>query len=315
MHPPHHHTSLTMHLYATGFNAWRQLEFDSPQKSSEEPDDITSFQKVLTHTSIDSLYASLTYTSVRTASELQPAGFPDDDVESSGLNPKLLSSTAAIAGNGKVAECDEEGTIRQHASVSSLIHQTSPEVYSFPGRTFIQIEAYETGFVALDSDGCVWTWGDERYAACLGREVTSECPAAEPQKVVDLQDLPSGPIKKIAAAGYLGLALTEEQDLYAWGGHPSRAAILEGLSTIPMYVAVEERDIVDFATGECHIIVVADDGAIYAIGDNTNGQLGLPIELTRSWMKVSVPLANDERIKEVKAGPRSSFIITAPQVP
>jgi alpha-tubulin suppressor-like RCC1 family protein len=36
----------------------------------------------------------------------------------------------------------------------------------------IQLVAYETGFVALSRDGKVWTWGDERYASTLGREIT-----------------------------------------------------------------------------------------------------------------------------------------------
>ncbi len=38
-----------------------------------------------------------------------------------------------------------------------------------------RVAAYETGFAALTSDGGhVWTWGDGRYPACLGREVTEE---------------------------------------------------------------------------------------------------------------------------------------------
>lgn len=35
-----------------------------------------------------------------------------------------------------------------------------------------QFVAYAAGFAALTASGEVLTWGDERYAACLGREVT-----------------------------------------------------------------------------------------------------------------------------------------------
>ena len=35
-----------------------------------------------------------------------------------------------------------------------------------------QLVAYEAGFAALTARGDVLTWGDGRYAACLGREVT-----------------------------------------------------------------------------------------------------------------------------------------------
>lgn len=37
-----------------------------------------------------------------------------------------------------------------------------------------QIVANQTTFTALLGDGEVWTWGDGRYEACLGREVSKE---------------------------------------------------------------------------------------------------------------------------------------------
>jgi hypothetical protein len=41
-------------------------------------------------------------------------------------------------------------------------------------RPIQQLLGYETGFVALTADGMVYTWGDERYALCLGRPVSPE---------------------------------------------------------------------------------------------------------------------------------------------
>lgn len=58
-----------MQLFAAGFNAWRQLEFDAPKgagfadgDNGEEPDDVGEFRLVLTDHSIDRPYASLAYT-------------------------------------------------------------------------------------------------------------------------------------------------------------------------------------------------------------------------------------------------------------
>lgn len=52
-----------MELYATGFNAWRQLEFDNPSNPIEEPDDIAEFRSVLKDQSIIGRpCASLSYT-------------------------------------------------------------------------------------------------------------------------------------------------------------------------------------------------------------------------------------------------------------
>ncbi|KAK5629445.1 hypothetical protein RRF57_005160 [Xylaria bambusicola] len=173
----------------------------------------------------------------------------------------------------------------------------------------IQIVAYETGFVALSLDGKVWTWGDERYAATLGREVTVSSPAESPGLVEDLEDLPSGKIIKVAAAGYTVLALTEGHDLYAWGGHPAHQPLLETLSSSPEPVDVEENDISDFSVGETHIIVLTVKGDVYTIGDNTNGQLGLSLRKTTKWSKTPLSFRG-EAIVGVKAGPRSSFIVT-----
>ena len=59
-----------MELFAAGFNAWRQLEFDAPlpprPDGDDEPEDIRSFRPVLAESSssssIDKPYASLAYT-------------------------------------------------------------------------------------------------------------------------------------------------------------------------------------------------------------------------------------------------------------
>ncbi|KAI0426632.1 regulator of chromosome condensation 1/beta-lactamase-inhibitor protein II [Xylaria sp. FL1042] len=295
-----------MHLYATGFNAWRQLEFLPLGNSAEEPDDIVSFQKVLSDKLVEIQHASLTYTIVNTSTGLRYAGFVDKGIEG-GLKQQPLSSTAAVAGNGLIAMYDGHSAITQHAY---HLGPTDAERKIFSGiHGIIQLVAYETGFVALSQDGKVWTWGDERYSATLGREMTISSPAESPGLVEDLEDLPSGKIKKIAAAGYTVLALTEGHDIYAWGGHPAHQPLLETLSGNPSPVDVEENDILDFSVGETHMIVLAMTGNVYTIGDNTNGQLGLPFPKVSKWTQIPLFL-REEVIVGVKAGQRSSFIVT-----
>jgi hypothetical protein len=50
-----------MELYATGFNAWDQLQFNSAE-SEKEPDDISSFTCVLQDDHINCIHAFLSYT-------------------------------------------------------------------------------------------------------------------------------------------------------------------------------------------------------------------------------------------------------------
>ncbi|KAI1132219.1 regulator of chromosome condensation 1/beta-lactamase-inhibitor protein II [Nemania abortiva] len=296
-----------MNLYAAGFNAWRQLQFSPPLDSGDEPDDITSFQKVLSDKLIEIQYASLTCTIVNTSAGIQYAGIDDDGINIE-LQQKLLSPTAAVAGNGVVAIYDGKDTITQNASLLQSPESRTSQTFS-DMHDIIQLVAYETGFAALSRNGKVWTWGDERYAATLGREITASSPAERPGLVEDLEDLPSGKIEKIAAGGYTVLALTEGHDLYAWGGHPARQPILDVLSSSPTPVDVEENDILDCSVGETHMIVLTTAGDVYVIGENTNGQLGLPLERATKW--TIVPLSpGEEAIIGVKAGQRSSFIVT-----
>ncbi|KAI1097703.1 RCC1/BLIP-II [Jackrogersella minutella] len=300
-----------MELLATGFNAWRQLQFDNENNITAEPDDLASFQTVLKHDFIRNLYAPLSCTFVKTASGIRQAGFIDGYIES--LKDKLISSTAAIAGNGLIAEYDGRDTVCQYPS---RLAAGVCEQQKFPGMgKIVQLVAYETGFVALSNEGRVWTWGDERYSACLGRSVTTSSPAEMPGLAEELDDLPTGKINKISAAGYLILALTEGHDLYAWGGHPGRRALLKELSSSPMPIVVEESDIIDCGVGESHIIVLSSEYDVFVIGDNTNGQLGLPVKEVTSWTKVPLHLGIEHVVCGVEAGQRSSFILTKDETP
>jgi hypothetical protein len=55
---------------------------------------------------------------------------------------------------------------------------------------------------------------------------------------------------------------------------------------------------------------------VYVIGDNANGQLGLPgVSATRAWTRIDLGsvLGAGEFITGVAAGPRSSFLVAGKQ--
>ncbi|KAK5661480.1 hypothetical protein OQA88_11384 [Cercophora sp. LCS_1] len=193
----------------------------------------------------------------------------------------------------------------------------------FPPSTVLkQLVAYDAGFAALTADGEVYAWGDERYAACLGRDLTDGVdPASSPGLVTDLLDLPTGPIVKLSAGGYVLAALTAGKDLYVWG-HAGRAAVagLSGLDVtdVPTPVLIEEHDIADMAVGEAHLIVLTMTGEVYVIGSNGNGQLGLGLDVkeAESWTKVSIAGREEgNMIMGVAAGPRNSFLTVQHPIP
>lgn len=211
----------------------------------------------------------------------------------------------------QLAVYDGDQTIDQYQSIAQL-EKGSP-CQSFRGlHGIIQLVAYETGFGALSKAGQVWTWGDERYGACLGRE-TNWTPATEPGLVDDLDDLPTGKIRKIAAGGYLMMALTAGDDLYAWGGHPGgQSTILQETSRHPAPIVIGEHDIADCAIGQSHALLLTTSGDIFAAGDNAHGQLGISGEAVTSWTRVSATPGADDAptaVVAVACGPRNAFVL------
>lgn len=192
----------------------------------------------------------------------------------------------------------------------------------------IQIVSYDVGFAALAEDGAVWTWGDPRFPECLGRDI-ADTPAEQPGRVTSLDDLPTGPIIKLAAGGHVLAAVTSGHDLYCWGGYPGRKPVLpEGVTGEPAPIVIstlrngndEEADIVDVGMGDGHMIVLAADGTVFVIGSNANGQLGLGRDSNDNktlhtsedktppaWATVTeLPPG---QVTSVYAGPRSSFVV------
>ncbi|KAK3985566.1 E3 ubiquitin-protein ligase HERC2 [Cladorrhinum sp. PSN332] len=271
-----------MELYATGQNAWNQLQFQDPGNTEGEPEDISTFAPVLS--------SDDTIVSVR--SFLSYAAVPSLD---SNLLQQHQSLTSFLLGNS------------QPVTLTNLPSNSNTA----------QLLAYETGFAALTTTGQVYTWGDERYSSCLGRDIDDSSPASLPGLVTDLLDLPTGPITKISAGGYTLAALTAGNDLYLWGDPGRTPALSElNLSDRPEPAVVgddEGKDIADVATGHSHIIVLTTHGEVYAIGDNTNGQLGTPgVDAVKTWTRVSIEFdeqSGSRSITGVEAGPRNSFLL------
>ncbi|ROW12878.1 hypothetical protein VPNG_04660 [Cytospora leucostoma] len=239
------------------------------------------------------------------------------------------------------ATLSPDGTLQQHQSLTLLLlhlEQQQHHITQTPTTTtttittndtatstslpkFKQLVSYSTGFAALTLPiGDVYTWGDERYGACLGRDISSSAStssADQPGLVTALQDLPTGPVRKVAAGGYVLAALTAGDDLYLWGGggggsQPGgRKGVPAGMvGDEPTPVDLDGRDIADVAIGDSHLVVLTTEGEVFVVGHNGNGQLGLPGDkYAESWTRVELGLQDGRRAVGVAAGPRNSFIL------
>ncbi|KAF0640000.1 hypothetical protein FPSE5266_06331 [Fusarium pseudograminearum] len=194
-----------MTLYAAGFNAWNQLDFES-SPTDREPDDLFTFAKVQTDKTI-----------VQQNNTWAFAGSYPSKLLYREANTCLFNTPNAESGDGKVLN-GQGSSIVQYTSLAAWKANKCTETW--PCESLVrQIAAYDTGFVILLENGTVLSCGDPRFRDCLGREVDESSPAHVPNAVEDLNDLGES-IKKVSAGGYTVGALTESGGMYLWGMKP-----------------------------------------------------------------------------------------------
>ncbi|SPO03483.1 uncharacterized protein DNG_06166 [Cephalotrichum gorgonifer] len=271
-----------MELYAAGLNAWSQLVFESVGSGSgsppaAEPEDVTRFTRVLAAQTIESPVSRLSYTLgtiyiliVKADGTVVAAGCLDTS-DADTLNRLYHSVSTAT---DKTLDTEGRTTL---ARLADDDHETGQRIqaYDVPVQ---QLVAYDTGFSALLDDGSVWVNGDARFPNCLGGSPDSDesCTLGPWNKVRWLDDLPTGPVVRIAAGGYTLAALTEGGDLYCWGGRPGQKPLFDELSYMPIPIDLGvDADVKDVALGDRHIVALTTDGRVFVQGCNKNGQLGL----------------------------------------
>lgn len=65
-----------------------------------------------------------------------------------------------------------KGSIIEYPSLDDYLKKRGLRLEGL--ENIIQIAANQASFTALSATGKIYTWGDARYEACLGREVNSE---------------------------------------------------------------------------------------------------------------------------------------------
>ncbi|CAD6442525.1 3a800312-28ac-4f89-b76f-8c28b81778ec [Sclerotinia trifoliorum] len=332
-----------MELWACGFNAWNQLQFDGDLP--DEPEDVFTFKRVLKAkgsikiigTSFSACLVAISNDSSSHAEEIKVAGHPDGFLQTQLVQITAKSSTqnqqqetlskapeeyqrkATAAGNDNIAEFTPTEII-QYSSLRNYLTRSNPD-FVLPLPHITQLVSNSTTFSALAQEGNVYTWGDER-------------PASHPTHIQSLTSLPTGPIQKLSSSGPLTAALTSGHDLYIWGrtntpsiipelsfpppssslsqsSHSSSPSPSNNYDPIPL--DIHGADILDFSIGENHMLVLTTEGEVYVIGENGNGQLGLGEEekgRCEEWRLVGLDFGEGSRKRcvGVWAGYKCSFV-------
>jgi alpha-tubulin suppressor-like RCC1 family protein len=134
--------------------------------------------------------------------------------------------------------------------------------------TVTAISAGRAHNLALDTDGGVWSWGDNASGQ-LGDDTTAD--RRTPSRVTGLP-----PIQAIDAGNDFSLALAHDGTVFAWGrnaGGELGDSTGNALRSMPVRVS-GLTSVLAIAAGWHHSLALRTDGTVWAWGRNGNGALG-----------------------------------------
>jgi alpha-tubulin suppressor-like RCC1 family protein len=216
---------------------------------------------------------------------------------------------------GQLGDGGSGSTYYQRTPVK--VHDTSDNHSGL--QNIIAVSAGQSHSMALDSGGHVYTWGSNTYwnsnvHGKLGINDTSSEYKTFPQQVLKgEQDSSSNYLENVVAisAGWdYSLALCNDGSVYAWGhnrgvaecnGYGALGNNTQNNSDVPVRVLAGMQgggtylhDIQQISAGDGYSLFLDKDGRVFAVGDNTYGQLGIGIAGANEYRLTPVQVAGGE---------------------
>jgi alpha-tubulin suppressor-like RCC1 family protein/phosphodiesterase/alkaline phosphatase D-like protein len=215
-------------------------------------------------------------------------------VESSGVLAGRTVIATACGSNHSLALCadgtlaawgaNSDGQLGDGTTSLSLIPVAVDRSGALAGKTIVALAAGSSHSLALCSDGTLVGWGSNSNSQ-LGNIGAPR--SLVPVAIEDRGVLTGREIVSIATGSVHNLALCADGTLGAWGGNHNGQLGDGSISNNLLPVAVgaggllDGRKVVAIAAAQNHNLAVCDDGAVFAWGVNTNGQLGDQSKTTR----------------------------------
>lgn len=175
---------------------------------------------------------------------------------------------------------------------------------SVPGETFKAISAGDYHSLAIASDGSVFAWG-ANWEGQLGDGSTTD--RLTPVEI----SVPGKTFLAISAGEEHSLALASDGSVYAWGNN-SNGQLGDASTTnrnAPVEISVTGKTFSEISAGDGHSLALADDGSVYAWGQNSEGQLGDGTQVDRN---VPVEISADGKtFSTLSAGGYYSMAVAA----
>ncbi|KAI9248082.1 regulator of chromosome condensation 1/beta-lactamase-inhibitor protein II [Sporodiniella umbellata] len=278
-------------LFVCGTNDFGQLGLEGDEKNRPVPIKSMSEKKF-----VDVISGGLHSFALTTEGELFSWGCTDEGVlgrEGKNDEPMLLAIeprfVKLVAGDCINMALTSEGDVYSWGTYRgadgafgfspTLSQQSTPLLFDALGKeTIVDIATGTNHSLALSADGRVFTWGYGEQGQ-LGRRLSPRYPKDS------LRPLPLAlkNIKSIGAGAYHSLAVTHDNQLYAWGLNNFRQCVDSSQSMLltPTLVPLPESigNIVAVDGGEHFTVIMNDQGELYCFGRGDAHQLGLPKEI------------------------------------
>ena len=146
------------------------------------------------------------------------------------------------------------------------------------GKRIVDISAGGIHTVAIDEEGKVYTWGNNKYGQLGDETANSPLPICISNKENELK---GKKIISISAGGIHTVAIDEEGKAYTWGNNEV-GQLGDGTTTnsvLPICISDKENElkgkrIVDISAGYEHTVAIDEEGKVYTWGYNGGGQPG-----------------------------------------
>jgi alpha-tubulin suppressor-like RCC1 family protein/subtilisin family serine protease len=231
------------------------------------------------------------------------------------MNPIILTENATNtsvkwdSSNENVVKVSEDGYITPTGIGTAKITVTS-EQGNYSASSIVTVWENQVNFntidiaaggvhsLALNEDGSVWAWGDNRNGR-LGDGTYSN--RLTPIKVPNLPT-----IKSIAAGGEHSLALSTDGYVYAWGHGGYGQLGIGNYESANSIQVLNLKGITQIAAAGYHSVALKSDGTVWTWGNNGSGQLG-DGTTTNRWTPVQVN--NLTNVKSITAGEKATYAI------
>lgn len=206
-------------------------------------------------------------------------------------------------------------------ALSNSENAGNPEIIkNLNNKNIIDIKIIQNVVFALSSDGKLYNWGSDASNGTLGLGDTGS--QALPAVIPALENINIKNIFIPKGNGSFIYAIADNGDIYSWGkneqngllGHGNTDYIVKTPTKVDMTnITGKIKNIV--ISSSKSIYMLSEDGQVYANGQTTNGQLGIPSNDTKILSPTKIEIPNNDKIKNIevsdgKNGSYSVFLIS-----